>query len=417
MAGLGAGAGAFEGDMERAKLAEERRQADLANQRAQQQIAQRDNEFRINLGEEQKNQAENTRRFDLTQGAAKDQTAYERGRNAMLDKEAAGRNRFEQDRANRLDAEGAAKNRFDMNRASRLDARAENQDEWGNVLNGLSAEQKALEIEQNRQTLDAYQKAALQEREMLANREKVAKSNMASAIATTLQFGVLPKGGLDLISKSTGMKVQGMYALPDGKGVGFDVVNEKGEIENHVFNQAYVNNAAKFLNGVDVDEASSGRGGYRGASSYGASELQQEKMDYTRERDAMRSIERRIDSYSTKIKDLMPGDALYDELKPKIDSLQATYDKLDEGVNADLYGKYGVAKQKEASAGKDSGGNILDKIKSPAVRAIYGMSPDELKLRLGKVAKATGMNEEAVLSSWFKNESPEVKQLFFGSSK
>ena len=338
MAALGAGAGAYKGSMERDELAEKRRQADLEDERNRQALAQRNEQFQLNMGQEQAAQAENTRRFDMAQKTAQENTDFERNRIGKLDAQNAEQTKYSRGRDMASDALSEKKMQMDQSKTAFDQGRATKSDAWAEAVNGLTMEQKQQEIEQNNLTLETYRTAARTEKEQMANRQKLANSNFGAAVMSMVENGgYASPSTLDILNKATGQKIQKMYQVED-KGVVVEYVGDDGKPATEFKPMDVINKHMTALYG----DKYSGGGSYRSSGS-SSSGLAQGRFDLALGESLLKNLERRIDTYQKQIDDnrLEKGDPGYTELKSKLLALQSQYDTVSNDVYGEMLGTGG----------------------------------------------------------------------------
>lgn len=181
MAGLGAGAGAFEGDQERARQAAER--------------------ARLHEQQRQFNASLRQRRDEAQQAAA------ERAQDRDWRKQESQRMQSNVDRQFGLQARGQE---FSQQRA-------EKQDEWTKALNEQTMAKQKQEMEFARERHKELKAKADQEREMLSKRKLLAQSTIGSAyILAKNNNGRGPAALLPDLSEALQADVRAYYIIDDG---------------------------------------------------------------------------------------------------------------------------------------------------------------------------------------------------------
>jgi hypothetical protein len=182
MGGIGAAAGAFEGDVENA--------AQTARIRA------------FNLQQQQQN--ESARQFNANQGARKAELAQD------------------QANADRTFTAGRQDQAFDQKRTMEADARATKASEWDIEIKKKQQEEADLRIQANKNILKAHEDADRKEKEALANRTAFAQSGIgAVALAAKKGSGIASAQSIALFNQQqkesgTGIVMTSGYWAPDG---------------------------------------------------------------------------------------------------------------------------------------------------------------------------------------------------------
>lgn len=169
MAGLGAAAGAFEGDNVRAERALKNKQLNMQQDQFNATQARMAKENDRQQGNIERGEAENNWRFDASRRDAK----KERDTNRFMDATKFDLNRQDQevDRTIRADQFNAGERR-----AQRQEGRAARSDEWTDLLNTQAARNKELEYEANNLAYNEAQKRQTLLDEQQANKQKLAQS-------------------------------------------------------------------------------------------------------------------------------------------------------------------------------------------------------------------------------------------------
>jgi hypothetical protein len=360
MAGLGAGQGAHDGDMERGRLAEQQRQADLQARLQREGMAQRDRQFRLNLEADEAVRQDAANRFNVTRQDDLKDKSYVRGRQDRLDQQAAEQiewernlkarvdERTEQDsawsrqRADKLDAERAQDKAFDRERTAKQDA-------WSEALNSLTLEQREQEIEQNRMTIDQYRQKTKYDNELIANKQRMAKSNFAALLVSAMDnAGVASQSAIDLYNKAVGGKVKGLYFLQNG-GVVIDEDDGNGGVTSSFAPQDFVDNVTAWAMGNDNPQQTKGALPVRKAPVSGG-------VDPDRVSAAVKEYGRLLDA-AEKAVPMAPDDPQYKSAKDRADTLRSKYEALLEKAYGDLLPK--AEKPDTIKGARSSGGRVI----------------------------------------------------------
>lgn len=400
MAGLGAGQGAHDGDMERGRLAEQQRQADLQARLQREGMAQRDQQFRLNLEADEAVRQDAANRFNVTRQDDLKDKSYVRGRQDRVDQQAAGQMEWERNRAARVDERTEQDSAWSRQRADKLDAerasdkafergRAAKQDAWSDALNLLSEEKHMQEIEQNRMTIDQYREKAKYDNELVANKQRMAKSNFAGLIISAMDNGGMASpSAIELYNKAVGGNVKGLYFLQNG-GVVIDEDDGKGGVTSNFAPQDFVDNVTAWAMGNNQPQQTKGALPVRKAPVGGG-------VDPDRASEAVRGYERLLDAAEKALpKDRELDPAKYDEAMTRVNTLRGKYERLVDAAYGDLLPK------------DDDKGKLT--FSNDAVKALYGMSPAEIKKRADLWASRAKTTPKQALSRLLANESPQVR--------
>ena len=217
MAGLGAGAGAFEGDQERARQAE-----------ARARINQQSRQFNASLRQ----------RRDEAQQAAADRAQNREDKLNMRAEERDWRKQESQRMQSNADRQFGLQARGQ----EFSQQRAEKQDEWTKALNEQTMAKQKQEMEFARERHKELKARADQEREMLSKRELLAQSTIGSAyILAKNNNGRGPAAILPDLSEALQSDVRAYYIIDDGTfAVDVAVKDEAGNerIVTNPFNPA-----------------------------------------------------------------------------------------------------------------------------------------------------------------------------------
>ena len=217
MAGLGAGAGAFEGDQERARQATERA-------RLHEQSRQFDARLRQQQRDGQQAAAERAQNREDTLNMRAEDRAWRQQESQRMQSNA--------DRQFGLQAGGQE---FSQQRA-------EKQDEWTKALNEQTMAKQKQDMEFARERHKELKAKADQEREMLAKRKLLAQSTIGSAyILAKNNNGMGPAVLLPDLSEALQSDVRAYYIIDDGTlAVDIAVKDEAGNerIVTELFNPA-----------------------------------------------------------------------------------------------------------------------------------------------------------------------------------
>lgn len=339
MAALGAGAGAHRGDMERAELDEKRRQADMQNRQSQDALAQRGREFAMNLGQRQSEQEEATRRYDSSVEMTEEQNRYQRGRNEQIDSMNVEQKQYERGRFDRLDKRQEERDTFDRERLTKSDG-------WADVLNALTEEHKKQQLEESNLTLTAYREAAQAEKDQIAKREEIAKSNFGALVISALENGgVAPLANINLHNNAVGSKFTGAYFTPDG-GFIVDEKGEDGQVKSNYHEQSIVNVAKSYFFNEPLQRTSgrvysSGSARIAPSSFSTTPDLAQGKFDLQRGESLLKNLERRIDALKGALGEASSTEE-ENQIKAEMRTLQDQYSKISNTVYADILGNKGA---------------------------------------------------------------------------
>ena len=332
MAGLGAGAGAFEGDTERNRLAEQRRQANMqANiQRKRlnlaEEEAEKDDEFRREAT--QFNQQKQVAEFR----ADREQNAWNRNRQEKLDADAAeqkkwdrGKDMWGKRRTETLDAREQEQQAFNQKRT-------EKQDTWSEALHGLTIEKHNKEMEERQATLDLYRKKAKHEEDMLANKQKMAKSHFAGLVMAAMESpnGVAPKEALDFYNEQTGSKFVGFSMLQNRSAlVAMD--DGKGNIVENYSPQDFIDSVVSYARGDDLRMQPAAPQSQRQPVGGG--------VDPERASAAVREYGRILDAAEKNVPDPDLDPPGYKTAMERVNTLRGKYERLVDAAYGDLLPK------------------------------------------------------------------------------
>jgi hypothetical protein len=348
MAGLGAGAGAFEGDTERNRLAEQRRQANMqANiQRKRlnlaEEEAEKDDEFRRETTKF--NQQKQVAEFR----AAREQDAWNRSRQEKLDAEAAeqkkwdrGKDMWGKRRTEALDVRDREKQDFEQKRA-------EKQDSWSEALHGLTLEKHEQEMAERKATLDQYRQKAKHEADMLANKQKIAKSHFAGLVMAAMESpnGVAPKEAIDFYNTSTGSKFVGFSMLQDRSAL-VAMQDEAGNVVENYSPQDFIDSVVSYARGDDLRMQPTAPQSQRHPVAGG--------IDPERISAAIKEYGRLLDAAEKAIP-MAPDDPQYKAAKDRADKLRDKYEALLEKAYGDLLPK--EEKPDPIKGARPSGGRV-----------------------------------------------------------
>jgi hypothetical protein len=192
MAGLGAGAGAFEGDQERARQAAER--------------------ARLHEQQRQFNASLRQRRDEAQQAAAE----RAQNREDTLNMSAEDRD-WRQQESQRMQSNADRQFGLQARGQEFSQQRAEKQDEWTKALNEQNMARQKQEMEFARERHKELKAKADQEREMLAKRKLLAQSTIGSAyILAKNNNGRGPAALLPDLSEALQADVRAYYIIDDG---------------------------------------------------------------------------------------------------------------------------------------------------------------------------------------------------------
>jgi hypothetical protein len=200
MGGIGAAAGAFEGDVENAAQTARIRALNLQQQQQNESARQ----FNANLG---------ARKSELAQGQANADRAF----TANRQDQAAGQSNLD-----RTFTAGRQDQAFDQKRTMEADARATKASEWDIEIKKKQDEEAKLRIEANKNILKAHEDADRKEKEALANRTAFAQSGIgAVALAAKKGSGIASAQSIALFNQQqkesgTGIVMTSGYWAPDG---------------------------------------------------------------------------------------------------------------------------------------------------------------------------------------------------------
>ena len=321
MAALGAGAGAHKGEMDSRAIAQREVEGEQAHQRGMMAIEQNDQHFKMNFGQRQSEQEEATRRYDSSVEMTEEQNRYQRGRFDRLDKRQEERDTFDRERLTKSD-------------------------EWTDVLNALTEEHKKQQLEQSNLTLTAYREAAQAERDQIAKREEIAKSNFGALVISALENGgVAPLANINLHNNAVGSKFTGAYFTPDG-GFVVDEKGEDGQVKSNYHEQSIVNAAKSYFFNEPLQRTSgrvSSSGSARMApSSFSTTpDLAQGKFDLQRGESLLKNLERRIDALKGALGEASSTEE-ENQINAEIRTLQGQYSKVSNTVYADILGNKGA---------------------------------------------------------------------------
>lgn len=388
MAGLGAGAGAFEGDTERNRLAEQRRQANMqANiQRKRlnldEEKAEKDDEF--HREETQFNQQKQVAEFR----ADREQKAWDRNRQEKLDAEAAeqkkwdrGKEMWSKRRTEALDVRAQEQQAFNQKRT-------EKQDVWSEALHGLTLEKHEQEMAERNATLELYRQKAKHEADMLANKQKMAKSHFAGLVMAAMESpnGVAPKEALDFYNEQTGSKFVGFSMLQNRSAlVAMD--DGKGNIVENYSPQDFIDSVVSYARGDDLRMQPTDTQPQRRPVGGG--------VDPERASAAVRDYGRLLDAAEKNVPDPDLDPAGYKTAMERVNTLRGKYERLVDAAYGDLLPK------------DDDKGKLT--FSNDAVKALYGMSPAEIKKRANLWASRAKTTPKQALSRLLANESPQVR--------
>jgi len=192
MAGLGAGAGAFEGDQERARQAE-----------ARARINQQSRQFNASL---RQRQAENK------------QAAAERAQNRedTLNMRAKDRD-WRQQESQRMQSNADRQFGLQAKGQEFSQQRAEKQDEWTKALNEQNMARQKQEMEFAAAKFNQWKTLADQEREELNQRKLLGQTGMASLMRLALDNGgVAPLKAVQAVGQELGLELEGAFFDNDG---------------------------------------------------------------------------------------------------------------------------------------------------------------------------------------------------------
>jgi hypothetical protein len=198
MAALGAAAGAFDGDNERAAQGARR----------------------VGLGLQAASLEQNDRQFAEKQRLEREQLDAGVQENALRRKDRAqevGMQQANTDRRMRLDEKqvtlGQENDLYNRGRNERQDA-------WKQVLDEQTMQEKQLDMTFQKERLSQFKTLADQERQTMAERKRLSQTALASAMKIGMESGgIVPKSVVDAVAKETGIPFQGMYFAPDGSFV------------------------------------------------------------------------------------------------------------------------------------------------------------------------------------------------------
>jgi hypothetical protein len=284
MAGLGAGAGFFQGRVageqlrqggeqlrqgaERNRMAADRDAWDRKHTGRNDIVAEEDRKLARELEIRKLGMMEDDRKFGRQQvlqqqSAEAEQRSYLRGRDAAND-----------------------------NRTDRLDSRNERADAWTEALNEQTMRIQEAQFGQMQQTIEQFRMSAAQEREQLANRDRIAKSGIAGALQATIENGgFLPTTAIPILKKMLpGTNPVGGY-MANGKFV-VEFQDGQGKVNPEVFSPDAI---AMTLGALYGDKAPGLLGGVTRGQGYAE--------PFAKERE--RSLEKRLES-------LTPGTREYE---------------------------------------------------------------------------------------------------------
>lgn len=370
MAALGAGAGAHKGEMDSRAIAQREVEGEQAHQRGMMAIEQNDQHFKMNFGQ----------------------------RESELEKVS--------ERTDRLDKRQEERDTFDRERLIKSD-------EWADVLNKLMVEQKEQQLVQSNLTLTAYREAAQAEKDQIAKREEIAKSNFGALVISALENGgVAPLANINLHNNAVGSKFTGAYFTPDG-GFVVDEKGEDGQVKSNYHEQSIVNAVKSYFFNEPLQRTSgrvSSSGSARMApSSFSTTpDVAQQRIDMQQGENYLKNLERRIDALKEDLKEY-PDLAAEKNIKEEIKKLRKRHDD----VSNKVYGKYYIDDDK----GGGKGGGKVPTFVNSVVERLYGMTAVELSDRLRKIAEAQKQSPDAILFGILKGETEENKKAFFKSLK
>ena len=303
MSSLGAGAGT--GTSWRFQQAESTKRAadDLAHFRGMAAIEQNDQHFKMNFGQRESEVERVSERTD------------------------------------RLDKRQEERDTFDRERLTKSDG-------WADVLNGLTEEYKKQQLEQSNLTLTAYREAAQAEKDQIAKRKEIAKSNFGALVISALENGgVAPLANINLHNNAVGSKFAGAYFTPDG-GFVVDEKGEDGQVKSNYHEQSIVN-AAKSYFFKEPLQRTSGRVSSSGSARMAPSsfsttpDIAQGKPDLQRGESLLKNLERRIDALKGALGEASSTEE-ENQIKAEIRTLQGQHSEISNTVYADILGNKGA---------------------------------------------------------------------------
>jgi hypothetical protein len=195
MAGLGAGAGAFEGDQERARQAE-----------ARARINQQSRQFNASL---RQRQAEN-KQAAAERAQNREDTLNMRAEDRDWRQQESQRTQSNADKQFGLQAKGQE---FTQKRTAE-------QDEWAKALNEQEMARKKQEMEFATSKFEQWKTLADQEREELSRRKLLGQTGMASLMRLAQENGgVAPLRSVQAVGKDLGLDLEGAFFAEDGQFV------------------------------------------------------------------------------------------------------------------------------------------------------------------------------------------------------
>ncbi len=209
MAGLGAGAGAHQGDkdreeasLRRAQLSQQDRQfAASRDQQGRQFDAsrqQQDRQFSEQVAQRQADRVQNQANIDT-------------GREMELQRLNLGVSQHDREF-------GERKRQFDVNaeRQGRGEQRVARLDEWDEVLKAEELKRRQLDYERNEGAYSQFLEAQKTETEQLANRKQLAQTGMASLLRLAYESptGIAAKAAVDLFNKQNGTQIKEVFLDP-----------------------------------------------------------------------------------------------------------------------------------------------------------------------------------------------------------
>lgn len=239
MAGLGAAAGAFEGDNARAEQALQNKQinqraemfaAQQAQHRADMELAQINRDADIGRDE---------RRYQDTTGR------YNQSRKDALDVNAENARRFDvgesraqrgEARAQRGEERTATLDERTEARALKTDARLARADDWANIINQQQREKRELEYKAAEESFSVYKDAQQLAREQRDNQKNLYKGQITDIVRLLSESpdGKIDKEAIALINEKLGTNFSQIHRDPTTGQAIFNTPLESGELGSDV---------------------------------------------------------------------------------------------------------------------------------------------------------------------------------------